>query len=166
MKQALSDSKLIAKQTRRHIFLDQMDRVVLWAALVKVIAPYYPESHTSRPPFALKTILRIRFLQLWFTLSDPMMEEAFFDTPLYREFAQLQEFIRPPDESAILHFRHWLEKHKLASPILVAVNDVLIRRGLMLKVGTFGMVVDATWIAAPSLTRNQDGLRDPEMHSA
>jgi IS5 family transposase len=26
-------------------------------------------------------------VQQWFTLSDPAMEEAFFDTPLYREFA-------------------------------------------------------------------------------
>ena len=36
-------------------------------------------------------MLRIHFLQLWFTLSDPAMEEAFFDTSLYRAFAQLQE---------------------------------------------------------------------------
>ena len=91
------------------------------------------------------------------------MEEAFFDTPLYREFAQLQEFARPPDESTILRFRHRLEKHKLAGPILTTVNEVLIARGLLLKVGT---VVDATLIAAPSSTKNKDGLRDPEMHSA
>ena len=42
------------------------------------------------------------------------MQEAFFDTPLYREFAQLEEFRRLPDEFTILRFRHRLEKHKLA----------------------------------------------------
>jgi transposase, IS5 family len=42
------------------------------------------------------------------------MEEAFFGTPLYREFAQLQEFGRFPDESTILRFHHRLEKYKLA----------------------------------------------------
>ena len=133
-----------------------MDRIVPWNALVELIAPYYPEGRTGRPPFALETMLRIHFLQLWFTLSDPAMEEAFFDTPLYREFAQLQEFARPPDESTILRFRHRLEKHKLAGPILTTVNEVLIARGLLLKMGT---VVDATLIAAPSSTRNKDGLR-------
>lgn len=163
MKQASLGLKLTAKQTHKQVFLDQMDQVVPWAALVELIAPYYPEGRTGRPPFALETMLRIHFLQLWFTLSDPAMEEAFFDTPLYREFAQLQELSRLPDESTILRFRHRLEKHKLAAQILAIVNKVLIGRGLLLKVGT---VVDATLIAAPSSTKNKDGLRDSEMHSA
>jgi IS5 family transposase len=152
----------MAKQTRKQVFLEQMDRVVPWSALVELIAPYYPEGRTGRPPFALETMLRIHFLQLWFTLSDPAMEEAFFDIPLYREFAQFQELSRLPDESTILRFRHRLEKHKLAGQILATVNEVLIARGLLLKVGT---VVDATLIAALSSTKNKDGLRDPEMHS-
>ena len=88
-------------------------------------------------------MLRIHFLQLWFTLSDPAMEEAFFDTPLYREFAQLQELSRLPDESAILRFRHRLEKYKLAGPILATVNEVLVERGLVHTVrGTSANVND------------------------
>ena len=43
-------------------------------------------------------MLRVHFLQLWFTLSDPATEQAFFDTPLYREFAQLKELSRVPDQ--------------------------------------------------------------------
>ena len=132
MKQASLGLKLIAKQTRKQVFLDQMDQVVPWAALVELIAPYYPEGRIGRPPFALETMLRIHFLQLWFTLSDPAMEEAFFDTPLYREFAQLQELSRLPDESTILRFRHRLEKYKLAGRILATVNEVLVERGLLL----------------------------------
>lgn len=91
------------------------------------------------------------------------MEEAFFDTPLYREFAHLEEFGRLPDESTILRFRHRLEKHQLAERILGVVNDLLIDRGLLLKSGT---VVDATLIAAPSSTKNKEHKRDPEMHSS
>ena len=68
-----------------------------------------------------------------------------------------------PDESTILRFRHRLEKHKLADQILATVNDLLIQRGLLLKTGT---VVDATLIAAPSSTKNNDKARDPEMHSS
>ena len=154
---------LSAKKTRKQVFLDQMDRVVPWAALVELIAPYYPEGKTGRPPFSLMTMLRIHFMQQWFTLSDPAMQEAFFDTPLYREFAQLEEFGRLPDESTILRFRHRLEKHKLAEQILSVVNELLTKKGLLLKAGT---AVDATLIAAPTSTKNKDKERDPEMHSS
>ena len=163
MKQAILNLSLSLKKTRKQVFLEQMDQVVPWAALVNLIAPYYPEGRTGRPPFSLLTMLRIHFLQQWFTLSDPGMEEAFFDTPLYREFAQLEEFGRLPDESTILRFRHRLEKHKLAERILVTVNELLIERGLLLKAGT---AVDATLIAAPTSTKNKDRSRDPEMHSS
>ena len=140
-----------------------MEQVIFWAALVELIAPYYPQGNTGRPLFSLQTMLRIHFMQQWFTLSDPGMEEAFFDTPLYREFAQLQEFGRLPDESTILRFRRRLEKHQLAQQIFSVVNDILIERGLLLKAGT---VVDATLIATPSSTRHKDNARDLEMHSS
>ena len=128
-----------------------------WAALVELIAPYYPEGKTGRPPFSLMTMLRTHFMQQWFSLSDPAMEEAFFDTPLYREFAQLQELSRLPDESTILRFRHRLETNKLAEQILQTVNELLSERGLLLKVGT---AVDARLIAAPTSTKNKDKARE------
>src|SRR5665647_2515072 len=163
MKQTALDLNLSLKKTRKREFLEQMEQVVPWAALVELIAPYYPEGRTGRPPFSLQTMLRVHFMQQWFTLSDPGMEEAFFDTPLYREFAQLNELERLPDESTILRFRHRLEKHKLAEKILATVNELLSQRGLLLKTGT---VVDATLIAAPTSTKNKDQARDPDMHSS
>ena len=163
MKQVALNLNLNLKKTRKREFLEQMEQVVPWAALVELIAPYYPEGRTGRPPFSLQTMLRVHFMQQWFTLSDPGMEEAFFDTPLLREFAQLEELARLPDESTILRFRHRLEKHKLAEQILATVNELLIQRGLMLKAGT---VVDATLIAAPTSTKNKDKVRDPDMHSS
>ena len=163
MKQAALKLNLNLKKTRKQVFLEQMEQVIPWGDLVEVIAPYYPEGKTGRPPFSLQTMLRTHFMQQWFTLSDPAMEEAFFDTPLLREFAQLQEFSRLPDESTILRFRHRLEKYKLAEQILATVNELLIQRGLLLKAGT---AVDATLIAAPSSTKNKDHARDPAMHSS
>ena len=133
MKQAALNLSLIVKKTRKQVFLEQMDQVVPWAALKELIAPYYPEGRKGRPPFSLLTMLRIHFMQQWFNLSDPAMKEGFFDTPVYREFAQLEEFARLPDESTILRFRHRLEKHKLAEQILATVNDILIERGLLLN---------------------------------
>ena len=48
-----------------------------------------PAGRRGRPPFPVETMLRIHFMQQWFGLSDPAMEEALFDVPLYREFAGL-----------------------------------------------------------------------------
>ena len=163
MKQSSLDLSLSTRRTRKQEFLSQMERVVPWAVLVDLIAPYYPEGKNGRPPFALQTMLRIHFMQQWFTLSDLAMEEALFDVPLYREFAQLDVRGRMPDESTILRFRHRLERHKLAEQILASVNDLLSAKGLLLKAGT---AVDATLIAAPSSTKNKDKKRDPEMHSS
>ena len=163
MKQVALGLKLDIKKTRKREFLAQMEKVVPWDDLVALIAPYYPEGRNGRPPFSLHSMLRIHFLQQWFSLSDPAMEEAFFDTPLYSEFAQLEELARLPDESTILRFRHRLEKHKLAGQILAVVNELLSQRGLLLKTGT---VVDATLIPAPTSTKNKDKTRDPEMHSS
>ena len=163
MKQSRLDLNLSVKKTRKREFLSEMDLVVPWAALVELIAPYYPEGRQGRPPFPLETMLRVHFMQQWFTLSDPAMEEAFFDVPLYREFAQLDAHGRLPDESTILRFRHRLEEHKLAEQMLATVNALLVSKGLLLKVGT---AVDATLIAAPTSTKNKGKARYPEMHSS
>jgi transposase, IS5 family len=161
MKQAELGLNLTTKRTRKREFLAQMERVVPWAALVELVAPYGPEGKKGRPPFPVEMMLRIHFMQQWFTLSDPAMEEALHDMPLFREFAGLGWDSRLPDESTILRFRHLLEKYKLADQILAVVNDLLRDKGLMLKAGT---VVDATLICAPSSTKNHSGERDPEMH--
>ena len=149
------------KRTRRRVFLEEMDRVVPWSELVALISPFMPEGRRGRPPFAVEVMLRIHFMQQWFNLSDPAMEEALHDMALFRDFAGLGGWDeRVPDETTILRFRRVLEKHKLAPKILQTINDLLRSKGLMLRAGT---VVDATLIAAPSSTKNLDGERDPEM---
>jgi transposase, IS5 family len=82
---------LSTRKTRKCEFLEQLDLVVPWKALAEMITPFYPEGRTGRPPFSLEAMLRTHFMQQWFTLSDLAMEEAFFDTPIYREFAQLDQ---------------------------------------------------------------------------
>lgn len=156
--------EMSAKRTRKRIFLEEMERVVPWVELVAQIVPHMPSGKTGRPPYPAELLLRIHFLQQWFGLSDPAMEEALYDVPLYRQFAGLDLGSRGvPDESTLLRFRHLLEEHKLAARMLQIINTTLAAQGLMLKTGS---VVDATLIDAPSSTKNQDGKRDPEMHQA
>ena len=113
MKQISLGLNLSTKKTRKREFLEQMDKVVPWAVLVEIVAPHYSQAKTGRPPFPIETMLRIHYLQQWFGLSDPAMEEALHDVPLYREFAKLDGVrSRLPDESTILRFRHLLEEHK------------------------------------------------------
>jgi IS5 family transposase len=148
------------KKTRREIFLAEMELVVPWKALLKVIEPHYPVAGRGRRPYPLQAMLRVHLMQNWFALSDPAMEEALYEIASLRTFAGLGlEAI--PDETTILNFRHLLEASDLAEDIFKQVNAHLARKGLLLKRGS---IVDATIIAAPSSTKNESGERDPEMH--
>jgi len=117
---------LSTRKTRKREFLEEMERVVPWTVLVQIIEPHAPKAKTGRPSFAIETMLRIHYLQQWFALSDPAMEEALHDMPVFREFAKLGDGVtRLPDETTILRFRHLSEKHDLAVDMLRVVNDLL-----------------------------------------
>ena len=150
------------KQTRKELFLIEMDQVVPWKGLIALIEPHYPKGEGGRPAYPLLAMLRIHLMQNWFGYSDPAMEEALYETTILRQFAGLS-LERIPDETTILNFRRLLEKHELAAGILGVINGYLGDRGLSLRQGT---IVDATLIHAPSSTKNQDGKRDPEMHQS
>jgi IS5 family transposase len=149
------------KRTRRELFLADMEKVVPWKELVKLLEPFYCAGERGRRPYPLQTMLRVHLMQNWFGLSDPAMEEALYEIGSMRGFAKLSLARSIPDETTILNFRRRMEENDLAEDILTLVNKYLSRKGLMLKRGT---IVDATIIAAPSSTKNQDGERDPEMH--
>lgn len=154
----------LPKKTGKEVFLDEMNQVVPWAALVALIKPHARSAHQAlggRPPFPIEVMLRIHCVQLWRNLSDPAMKEELHERPLYRRVVGLDSAARMPDETTILRSRHLLEKHELAPQVLATINAGLAKHGLMLKTGT---VVDATIIAAPISTKNKQGERDPEMH--
>jgi IS5 family transposase len=53
----MKQDSLNVHKTRENVSLEQMAQVVPWATLVQLIAPYYPEGKTGRPPFSLQTML-------------------------------------------------------------------------------------------------------------
>ena len=161
MKQLDLGLNLSTRRTRKMELLELMNSVIPWPELVAQFTAVAPPKATGRPPFAHETMLRLHLLQQLFGLSDFAMEEALFETPLYRDFAGLDANARVPDRVSILRFRHLLEKHDLSKQFFQTVNAMLKERGLMLHSGT---VIDATIIAAPSSTKNSTGKRDPEMH--
>ena len=162
--QTLTGFERYGKTTRRAQFLTDMDRIIPWPELAAAIEPVYPKVSEAggRPPIPLERMLRIYFLQLWFNLSDPAVEEALYDSAAMRSFVSIDLGVEgAPDETTVCKFRHLLERNKLGKTLLKAVNEYLRTNGIKIANGT---IVDATIINAPSSTKNQDGKRDPEMH--
>jgi IS5 family transposase len=149
------------KVTRRERFLAEMDAVIPWADLRRLIEPHYPKAGNGRQPLGVEKMLRIYFVQQWFNLSDPQAEDSLYDSESIRRFVriELSEDV-VPDETTVLRFRHLLEKHGLTAKIFDLVKELLAAKRLLLKSGT---IVDATIIAAPSSTKNASQTRDPEM---
>jgi transposase, IS5 family len=152
------------KKTRRAMFLEEMEQVVPWERLCGLIEPHYPKPGNGRRPKELEQMLRIYFVQQWFNLADPAVEEALYDSATLRQFVGIDLGAEPvPDETTVCKFRHLLEEHNLGEEILGTVNLHLQAKGVRITTGT---IVDATLIHAPSSTKNREQSRDPEMHQA
>lgn len=150
------------KMTRREQFLTEMDRVVPWGELCALIEPFYPKPEgAGRPPVGLERMLRIYFLQHWFNLSDPAVEESLYDSRAMRAFVGIDLGREPaPDETTVCKFRHLLEANGVGEVLFAAVAEYLQDQGLKISTGT---IVDATIISAPSSTKNRNKSRDPQM---
>jgi IS5 family transposase len=151
-----------SKKTRRAEFLEEMEQVVPWRKLCALIEPHYPKAGNGRPPVGLERMLRMYFLQQWFNLSDPAVEEVLYDSVVMRDFVGIDLGQEPvPDETTMCKFRHLLEEHGLGGEMLETVNLYLEDKGVRITTGT---IVDATILHAPSSTKNREQKRDPEMH--
>jgi len=149
------------KKTRREKFLEEMNQVIPWEELLQIVKKYYPVAGNGRHPMPMERMLRIYFMQQWYGLSDPAMEDALYDIESMRRFADIDIGVDViPDETTILNFRHLLERHNLTKQIFEKTKRYLSEKGLLLREGT---IVDATIINAPSSTKNQDRTRDKEM---
>jgi IS5 family transposase len=115
-----------------------MEQVVPWRELCSLIEPRYPKPGNGRPPVGVERMLRIYFLQQWFNLSDPAVEEALYDSPVMRQFVGIDLGQEPaPDETTVCKFRHLLEEHRLGEKILGTVNLHLQARGVRITTGTW-----------------------------
>src|ERR1700691_5326050 len=149
------------KVTRRERFLAEMDALIPWSRLLALIEPHYRKAANGTQPTPMEQMLSIYFMQNWFNLSDPQAEDSLYDIESMRRFAGIELLGHDiPDESTILRFRHLLEEHRLTEQIFAEIRTLLEEKRLLLKSGT---IVDATIIAAPPSTKNEQGARDPEM---
>ena len=151
------------KRTRREKFLAEMERIVPWGRLIAVIEPLYPRSgRVGRQPIGVPKMLRMYCLQQWYGLADEALEDALYDSQALRDFVGIdlsRESV--PDATTLLKFRRLLQDNDLTRALFDEINAHLSEQGLLMRAGT---IVDATIIAAPSSTKNEDKARDPEMH--
>ncbi len=150
------------RATRKAAFLARMETLVPWTEFCALIEPHYPKAGNGRPPIGVERMLRMYLLANWFNLADEACEDALYDTPVFRDFCRIDlGRERVPDATTLLNFRHLLEKHEIGLALFAKVGELLLKGGLKLSGGT---IVDATIIAAPSSTKNEEKARDPEMH--
>lgn len=151
------------KPTRRERFLAEMEKIIPWRELCDVIEPFYPKADgAGRPPIGIERMLHIHFLQHWFNLSDPAVEEALYDSRAMRTFVGIDLGREAaPDETTVCKFRHLLEAHNLGKQLFALIAEYLDENGMKVRTGT---IVDATIIDAPTSTKNRRKERDPEMH--
>lgn len=150
------------KKTKREEFLDAMEEIIPWSYWVEMIRPYYFANKRGRKPIGIETMLRMYLMQIWFNLSDEGIEDSIYDSYAMRSFMHIDFHEQQvPDATTLLKFRHMLETNKLGEKLFDDVNSRLDKAGLMMHGGT---IVDASLIAAPKSTKNQEGKRDPEMH--
>jgi IS5 family transposase len=152
------------RATRKAEFLARMEALVPWAQFCAVIEPHYPKAGNGRPPVGLERMLRMYLVANWFNLGDEACEDALYDTLAFRDFCRIDlGRERVPDATTLLNFRHLLEKHQIGAALFAKVGELLLANGMKLSGGT---IVDATLIAAPPSTKNQEQSRDPEMHQS
>jgi IS5 family transposase len=154
--------ELHARPTRKGEFLAKMETLMPWAELCALIEPHYPKAGNGRPPVGLERMLRMYWIANWFNLADEACEDAFYDIAVFREFCGFDlGRERIPDATTLLKFRHLLEEHEIGKAMFARVGALLQANGVKVSGGT---IVDATLIAAPPSTKNEEKARDPEMH--
>jgi IS5 family transposase len=144
--------------SRWELFLDEMEQVVPWSELQGLVEPHYAKAGNGRRPVGLALMLGTYFVQQWFNLSEPGVEEALYESPVSRRFVGVDLGVAaPPDETTVCRFRHLLEKHDLGGQTLEAVNLHLERKGIRIATGT---IVDATIVHAPFVAERRARSRD------
>jgi IS5 family transposase len=127
------------RKSRQQLFLDEMERIAPWSGLLALARPYYAKAGNGRRPVGLEIMLRVYFVQQRFDLSAPGVEEALYEAPVLQRFVGADlGAASAPDETAICHFRHLLDKRDLCGTMLEAMNVHLEAKGINIA------IVDAT----------------------
>jgi IS5 family transposase len=159
-----SDLELAAsgRTTRRQAFLDRLEGAVPWERWERACERVRPRpGGRGRPAVPTSVLLRMYVLQVAFNLSDVGAEEALLDSRSMAAFVGCGADV--PDSTTLCRFRHAVEGAGVGRELFRTLNESLAESGARMSGGT---IVDATFVEAPSSTKNASSGRDPEAHQA
>ena len=151
-------------QTKREIFLQEMEEMIPWEECVRMIEPYYSSGKRGRPPREIEQMLRMLLLQVWFNLSDEGIEDEIYDSYAMKTFMGVDFAAgeRVPDATTLCKFRKLMTDNGLQEQFFEIIQRLLERSGRKVS---GGIIVDATIIEAPKSTKNRARKTDQEFHS-
>lgn len=150
------------RKTRRDSFLQMMDNIIPWDRMVEVVRPFYPSGRRGRPPRGIETMLRMYFIQDWFNLSVPGVEDVIYDSYAMRSFMRI-DFLKEqvPDASTLQRFHHLLVSNGIDQKINEIFQRCLIENKITIRRGT---VVDALAVRRRKQPKRRKATADPEMN--
>ena len=152
------------RKARREEFLERMDAIVPWDRWTALIEPHCRSQQRGRHVRGAETMLRMHLLQVMSGLSDGGTEDAILDSRAMQRFMHtglMREQV--PDATTLEKFRHILGRKGLGKAMPDGLDSELGAAGVMMRGGS---IVDATFIEAPSSTKNEGHSRDPEAHQS
>lgn len=135
-------------------FLNKMNELVPWKEIGETLAPALYDGHIGRPGFPVHTLIKALFLELWYGLSDPELEEQILDRVSFQRFLEVKDRTDIPDETTVCRFRNKLNDLHAEQELFEVVQDMIDDHGLRVNRGT---IVDATIIDAPKGRKREDG---------
>ena len=162
MSLSIFHDELKEAKTHKREFLEQIERIIPWGELEKLIRPCYYKGERGNKPYDLELMLRIHLLQNLYNLSDEGIRNELIDSRAFSDFCEVESSNQIPDGDTIGRFRNLLIQNDIHEKFFALVLETLKKRGLILKKGT---IVDSTIIEAPSSTKNKERQRDPDAHS-
>lgn len=161
----------VERRTRKNTFLRQIDQIIDWTSIEKEINKIYKkgESVDGRPSYSGLLLFKMQLLQIWYSLSDPGVEDYVNDSLGAMRFCGLQLEDDVPDHSTLSRFRSELVSKRAYDRLLRKINQQLKKKGIMLKEGK--AQVDASLTDSPwkpkgrkeyevATDRNEDDRQD------
>lgn len=139
---------------RTGAFLNKMDKIVPWKEIGDELAPALYDGHLGRPGFPVHILIKALFLELWYCLSDPELEEQVLDRVSFQRFLEVKDRNDIPDETTVCRFRAKLVELGAEKELFEVVSEMIDDNGLKINKGT---IVDATIIDAPKGRKRDNG---------
>jgi len=139
---------VVARRKRKDCFLDEIDRLIDWKPLEKLLRKKLKRivNAVGNPAYPPLPMFKILLLQRWYNLSDVAAEESLYDRLSFVRFVGLSlDHDEVPDSSTICRFRQSLLEKNVLKRLLDKFNHQLERRGLLIREGA---IVDASVVSS------------------